>query len=323
MGGLNQEVNLILKNKVKRRKNMVKKKITSKSGHVIPGPVSDSALKKSIIRQPEHRERAIRQYVELETGSENVVHLEKIVTYNFINGRLDAWDVKTNKDRYWVITNPTNLYSQNDFPSLDYTITFHVGMAMRLMSRESQKPPKEKSFRLEAVWRHWTQATKALENADEAEDFQAVGMRCRECLLSLIKEVSSKDMVPEGQTKPKTGDFLQWSELIANKIARGESAEEIRSYLKAISKSTWQLVNWLTHSSNAVRFDGNLAIEAVEMLLSTFSTALIRYETGVPDRCPKCASYRIILDYRSELNEDKPDVILCEACGWEDTPKHN
>jgi hypothetical protein len=103
--------------------------------------------------------------------------------------------------------------------------------------------------------------------------------------------------------------------LIANKIARGESADEIRGYLKAISKSTWQLVNWLTHSSNAVRFDGNLAIEAVEMILATFSEALIRYEKGAPDRCPNCSSYRIFVDYRPDLNADKPDVILCEACG--------
>ena len=36
--------------------------------------------------------------------------------------------MRTTKGRWWVITNPTNLYSQELFPSLDYAISFHVGV---------------------------------------------------------------------------------------------------------------------------------------------------------------------------------------------------
>jgi len=91
-------------------------------------------------------------------------------------------------------------------------------------------------------------------------------------------------MVPVGQDRPKMADFIHWSELIANSIAQGSSAEEIRSYLKTISKAAWQLVNWLTHATNATRFDGNMAIEATEYVLMAFGAALLRHKNGIPDR---------------------------------------
>jgi hypothetical protein len=288
---------------------------TGKSSHVIPGPVSDSALKKTVLKQPEHEERYIREYVELEAGGEKVTHLEKLATENLFDRRLDAWDVRTNKDRYWVITNPTNLYSQKLFPSLDYTVSFHIGVTMRVMARQARKAPEHEHRLSQSVWRRWEQAAEALEEADEAEGFQAVGMMCRECLIAFVRSVSSTDMVPEGQKAPKAGDFVQWSGLIADTIARGNSAEKVRGYLKAMSKSTWQLVNWLTHSSNAVRFDGWMAVDAVQTLLSTFGIALVRHEKGTPDRCPKCSSYRVVADFRAELDTY---VSLCEACGWTD-----
>ena len=152
-----------------------------------------------------------------------------------------------------------------------------------------------------------------LDRADEAEEFQAVGMRCRECLVAFVKAIASPDMVPVGQIAPKAADFIQWAELIASAIARGQSADEVRGYLKSAFKSTWRLVNWLTHASNAVRFDGTLAVDAVGHLLETFGVALIRHQRGIPDRCPNCSSYRLISDYRTDL---EGYVTLCETCGW-------
>ena len=88
-------------------------------------------------------------------------------------------------------------------------------------------------------------------------------------------------MIPSGQEAPKVADFIHWSELIANSIAHGSSAEEIRGYLKSISKSTWQLVNWLTHATNAVRFDGYLSVMATENVLNTYGLALVRHKRGI------------------------------------------
>jgi hypothetical protein len=285
-----------------------------KQNNHIPGHVKISALKKMVLKQPEHEERYIREYVELEATGENVTHLEKLTTESVLNRQYDVWDVRTNKDRYWVITNPTNLYSQKLSPSMDYTLSFHIGVTMRVSARQARTAPEQKSRLSQSAWRLWEQAAEALEKADDAEKFQTVGMICRECLIAFSKSIALSKIVSI-ENAPKSSDFIGWSQIYSNIIAKGQSSKETRNYLKTLSKSTWQLINWLTHSSSVVWFDGNMAVDAVYLLLSTFDIALIRFEEGTPNRCPKCLSYKIISDYRADLDEY---VTLCEACGWTD-----
>jgi hypothetical protein len=42
----------------------------------------------------------------------------------------------------------------------------------------------------------------------------------------------------------------------------------------------------------------------------------MRHESDALERCPNCASYRIVTDNRPELDIDLPYVVLCKACGW-------
>ena len=293
-----------------------KKKNSSPGECTIPGRVPDSVLNKFVFNRSEHEAEAIRQYVEMQSPKEKVTYLEKVTTERLFDRKLAAWDVHTDGERYWVITEPTNLYSQNLFPSLDYTLSFHIGLMARVMARRRGTDDDEQQDRLAAAWRRWTQAAEALDRADEAEEFQAVGMRCRECLLAMVRAVARDSMVPAGQKSPKRADFLHWSELIANTIAAGSSASEVRSYLKAFAKSTWQLVSWLTHASNAVRFDGHIALEATQATLGAFGRAVLRHEREMLDRCPKCHSYKIGSEYVPTLGVDPPYVTFCESCGW-------
>ncbi|MBB3146729.1 hypothetical protein FHS21_003145 [Phyllobacterium trifolii] len=84
--------------------------------------------------------------------------------------------MSTDKDRWWVITNMTNLYSQRHFPSLDYILSFHVGLMMRVASRDDHAGNGEPTP-FEEVFRRQNQAADLLERAVEALDFQAVGIR--------------------------------------------------------------------------------------------------------------------------------------------------
>jgi hypothetical protein len=283
--------------------------------HTIPKPLPERLLADFLIKRSKHDERDVREYVESQVTSEKVTHLEKIKTEHLRTRALDAWDVRTTRGRYWVITNPANLYSQKLFPSLDFTISFHIGVIERVFARQAPPVPEEQQRRLSQAWRRWTQAAEALDHANEAEDFQAVGMRCRECLLDFIAATAKDEMVPAGQETPKRGDFLQWSVLIANVVAHGSSAERVRHYLRGIAESAWPLVNWLTHTRSAVLADGVLAVEATQHVLAAFGAAIIRHERGVPERCPRCSSYRLSSDYRADR---AVDVTLCESCGWTD-----
>jgi hypothetical protein len=168
--------------------------------------------------------------------------------------------------------------------------------------------------RLAAAFRRWEQAAEMLDRAEESEEIQAVGMRCRECLLAFVRSVAMPGMVPTGQTEPKAGDFIHWSELIADTIAHGGQAAEIRGYLKAVARSTWQLVSWLTHAANAARYDGTAAVDATYAVLNAFGAALLRHERPVTDRCTRCGSLRLqIVD---SPNSATGSAVGCESCGF-------
>ena len=286
---------------------------------VIPGPAPSRELGRLKVRpDPEHEARHVREYMETQARDERVTHLEKVATERVFDRKHDVWDVHTNRHRWWVITAPTNLYSQKAFPSMDYVLSFHVGLTARAWAAEQKVPsasaPEYERFMV--PWRRWEQATEAIDEAEEAEDFQAIGMRCRECLLAFAQVAADLSMLQPGQEAPKRGDFINWTDVIARVIARGSSAEQVRDYLRTSTKAAWQFVNWLTHAKNAVRADAQIGLDVTQHVLSTFGEALLRHEHGTPDRCPRCSSYQVSLDFRSDLAPDRPYVPLCARCGW-------
>src|SRR4051812_5325373 len=115
-------------------------------------------------------------------------------------------------------------------------------------------------------------------------------MRCRECLLMLVREIADDSMLAEDAERPKLGDFIHWTEIVANAIASGARAEALRKYLKGTAKEAWQLVNRLTHAANAGRFDAELALEATHSTMVAFAAVVLRRERGTPERCEQCSS---------------------------------
>lgn len=296
-------------------------KMTEAEVCALPSPVSSNLLHKFVVPEAEHETRNIQQYVNGQAGDEKILHLEKIKSEPLHGERMDVWDVHTDKNRWWVITKPLmNLYSQSHFPSLDYVMSFHIGLMTRLSERDGRAPSEDR-LRIAAAWRKVDQASDALETANEAEEFQAVGMRCREALLAFVKAAVTTKMIKQKNSPPKAGDFVQLSELLAETIAGGRKNEALRGYLKSIARSSWQLVSWLTHTTSAVRDDAVIALGATNTVLGSFTTALMRFESGMPERCPKCSSYRLTSVYRPDLDIEQPYIVLCESCNWENSPQ--
>ena len=266
-------------------------------------------------RATSEEENAVRDYMEWQAKDEVVSHAEKLTTETVMGQKYSAWDVHTDKRRWWVITPSTNLYSQELFPSLDYTFSFHIGLVSRLMSQREPRVPAIEQAMLAAPWRRWEQAAEALDDADEAEEFQAVGMRCREALIAMVKAIGRPEIVPAGQDAPKRADVISWCELIANDVAAGASGDEIRKYLKATTRTGWQLVSWLTHSDSATQSDAELAIDVMQHVLAIFGRAVFRQRHGMPGRCPECGSYKIAL--RQAQDATSEPTPSCQICGWE------
>ena len=260
------------------------------------------------MRSTQREKDDIRAYVR-EQAHEEVVHLEKVASELVGPVRHDIWDVHCPGSRWWVVTNPTNLYYQADFKSRDVVLTFHVGLALRmsyLQERDVPVAPQHADL-LPGSWRRWQQTFDAYDSGDEAETFQAVGMRLRECLVSFIDEATSDKLVPADVQRPKNADFKGWTDLLAGYLAGGESAARLHSYLKKLSVETWEYVNWLTHAKNAVRVEAEVGLKAVEHLLGVFTAARLRL-SWTSTRCSTCGSYLV-------------SAGVCGHCEWAD-PDH-
>ena len=101
----------------------------------IPPPIPAKELAGLVLPRNDDEVHRIADYVEWQAEGETVLHAEKVSSEHVMGRKHECWDVRTSKERYWVITSPTNLYTHKLFPSLDHTISFHIGVAARMASK--------------------------------------------------------------------------------------------------------------------------------------------------------------------------------------------
>jgi hypothetical protein len=141
---------------------------------IIPPRMADEVLNRFTLGRNETEATRISEYVEWQCAKdkEKVTYLEKVLTEHVLGVRHDCWNVRTDKQRYWVVTNPTNLYSQELFPSVDYTLSFHLGLMLRVESRRKGAKDERTGDRLAAAFRRWEQAAEMFDRAEESEEIQ-------------------------------------------------------------------------------------------------------------------------------------------------------
>lgn len=296
---------------------MRKQRKRGKTGCVIhEHPVPAGELSKYEVNSDPHRKKDIADYIHGQAPDETVQHVEKVKQEVVLGDKYEIWDVVTDKERWWVITNFTNLYSQKHYPSLDYTLSFHIGLMMRLRS----KPDEARASPFEEVFRRQQQAKDRYDLAIEAEDYQAVGMHLRECLLSLISVLRRRVPLPRGAAKPQNSNFLDWSDVLMNQLCGGNSNKELRQHLKNLGKEAWQLVNWLTHDRNANNTAAGIAIHTCDTVVGHSVTILMRERTGDDKRCPRCHSRNLCTHFDISIEPDGDYYMTCGVCDWSNHP---
>lgn len=265
-------------------------------------------------------EQDVAEFVESQTRGETVRHVEKIKSEYIFGTEYGVWDVITDKDRYWVISNALNLYSQKHFPSLDYTISFHVGLVMRMRS-QSRRVDADDPHPFDEVFRRQQQAEDRLETAVEAEDFQTVGMLLRECLISLSDGARRRVTVHAGGTLPQGSNFVGWVVVLADELCAGRSKKVLRHYLTRTAKETWDMVTWLTHHRGADRTSAIIAFHACQTVIGHFAQLLMQRETQAHPKCPHCASRHIRTHFDITIGDDGDYYSTCGECGWSSRPE--
>lgn len=236
--------------------------------------------------------QAIRDYFDSQSHGDPAVHLEKAAVENVAGTVHDIWDVSTKAGRWWVVTNPTNLYAQEDFKSRDVVLTFHIGLMARVAAHHRRPIGELSAMLLDEQWERWERAVDAMTGAKHSEDFQSVSLRLRECLVSLVELLQDNSLVPDGTPVPK-GAARDWLDLFSAYVASGSSASRLRSYLRDLGLRTWDVAQNVTHSRQAQFQDAEIAVAAVSHLLSTYTAAWMRWERQGHRRCLECGCYAV------------------------------
>ena len=274
----------------------------------------------SVTRDPA-AEQDIADYVHWQASDETVKHVERVKTEYVLRETYDIWDVTTDKSRWWVITNPTNLYSQKHFPSLDYTFSFHVGLMMRLRSHP-EGPDTSEPDPFDEVFRRSEQAKHHFHRAVEAEDYQAVGMQLRECLITLVTVLRRRSKLSANVAAPQDANFIEWVRVLLSQLCPGSGNKELRTYIRVTSEKTWRLVNWLTHDRDANETATSIAVDGCDMVIGQCVQLLQMNRTDRTDTCPQCSSRNVRSHFDIAIEPDGAYYDTCAVCGWNNHPEN-
>jgi hypothetical protein len=284
-------------------------------------PVPPGVLRRYSPERDPDSEQDVTRYVEGQANDELVQQVERIKVEYVLGEEYEVWDVITDKARWWVISNAMNLYSQKHFSSLDYTLSFHIGLMARIRSRRD-RPDSSEPDPFDEVLRRQDQVHNRYERAIEVVEFQAVGMQLRELLLSLIVVMQRRVSLPLSIDRPQAANFVAWSGLLMDHLCAGERNEKLRQYMKATSEKTWQLVSWLTHDRNANKTTTSIAVHAVDTLTGHYVFLLMRDRTDQANQCPVCSSRNIRTHFDMEIEPDGEYYQTCGFCDWSNHPNY-
>ena len=282
-------------------------------------PVPPEELGRYSMSRDPAAEQDITNYVQAETHDETVMHVERVRTEYIMGEAYEIWDVTTDKNRWWVITNLMNLYSQKHFPSLDYSFSFHVGLMVRIRSHP-EGPDSFNPDPFDEIFRRAEQVKHRFNRAIEAEDYQAMAMQLRECLISLIAVLRRRINLPATVEKPQDANFIGWVNVLMDHLCPGRENKELRKYMKVTSKETWQLVNSQTHDRNANKTGSSLAINGCDMIVSHYIQLFQMGRADRTDICPQCFSRNIRSHFDLAIEPDGAYYDTCGVCGWSSHP---
>jgi len=269
-------------------------------------------------REIEH----VTDYMRSQAPDLTVEFVQKVYSENVLYIRHDVWDVHTNIDRWWVITEPMNLYAQDQFPNMDLALTFHVGLCLRVPRTDRQKLSDIPAEPFTKCLRNLHEASEALKQAEEVADYQSIGVRCRETLLAFVSV--AQVVMPWTQTEdpPKEADLKAWADHICSVALSGDAHKQRRHLLKTLLESAWDFANWLTHTKSSHWHDAEAAFSITENAIGLCISAAIRHLRGVPERCPVCGSQRLSPErgYHSDFPDVEWERPTCGKCGWSGDP---
>lgn len=271
----------------------------------------------------------VTKYVELESQNKcKVLSAKPEYKFNDLSMEVCVWNVKTDNDGdWWVVEGdevPMNLYSQSAYYfGADEAYSFHMGL-MKRMRVEQEKFSSEDFVRgvtlgtdiAPQLFRKLKNVAQLIDSAHEVEDFQSIGVQCREILIELGNYIYVPDMATNGE-QPQKSNFKQKVELFLQFYLKGSENSDYRSMIKKLTESTWEYACKITHSSKATFYEASSCVMMCTSLIGVCENILQKiYDPVSQYKCSSCKSKRLVID-SDESNEDgivQKLFLKCDEC---------
>lgn len=272
----------------------------------------------------------IIRYVEEQSRNDAKVLSAKIEqSFDDLGYVVNVWNVKTNIDgAWWVVEGescPMNLYPQDAYYfSADEVYSFHIGIMERMWASNDNYNPEDyvRAMSLDTeiapiLFRKLKNTALLIDTATEIEDFQAIGVQCREILIELGNNIYLPKMSGE-EEQPKASDFKRKAELFVQYHIPGKENKDYRNIIKKMTESTWDYAAKITHSRNATFYDVSTCVSLTMSLVTMYENIRLKYLDPISKcKCKKCQSKKLGVLNR-ELSDDEKEIrleLICEECG--------
>lgn len=144
-----------------------------------------------MLTSTDEEKQEIRGYFLSQSSDASVSYLQKMYAETIAGHRHEVWDVHASDGRWWIVTNPTNLYSQDQFPNLDLAVTFHMGLCLRIPRTDRVPMDGSRIMPFGDILQQVQKIGEDLCEADTLQYFRAVGVNCRESLIAMVQGIQA------------------------------------------------------------------------------------------------------------------------------------
>lgn len=276
---------------------------------------------------PEYRietEERIKKYLSKYEKNE-IINIKCEITFNDLGTEVNVWNVKTKGEAYWVVEGeeaPMNLYTQGaNYLSADEAYSYHMGITQRLNTdyKNSFKHIIDEIpldiKQLKSINRKLNMAADKLTVELEPEEFQSIGLICRESLIDLGKELSKRNPEIIKNKGIKASDFKSIANEFITLYIPEESNSDLRNYSRKIIDIAWSYNSAIVHSPNKTYPDVKIALLFTSALVSLFENLFLKF-IGFDNEfvCSECGSKKI------EFIEGENEIFIavCKSCNNEE-----
>jgi len=272
--------------------------------------------------------KEVAQYVEWQSQDKcKVLSAKPEHTFNDLGTEVRVWNVKTDSDgAWWVVEGvsvPMNLYPQEAYYfSSDEVYSFHLGLMERMNASIDYKPEEFietitlKSDIAPQIFRKLKSIASLIDSAVEIEDFQSIGVQCREILIELGNSVYFADMAGDDE-QPQASNFKRKAELFVQFCLTGSEYSDYRNIIKRLTEATWEYACKITHSNNATFYEASTCVTLCTSLVGVYENVRQKVFDPISQyKCRVCKSkkLKIVNDETNEEGIVKKWFLQCEEC---------